>query len=93
MIKIMKYMPFQNPPMSAIEIEVEGLRHTMKGPGGIGPRGWASVQDLWRLKEDFGQNVSCRSLVWLAEAAHARVLLTDPACRSFCFHCVELLTV
>ena len=38
--------------------------------------------DLYRLKEDFGQQVSFRSLSWLCLASQVRVFLSDPACCS-----------
>ena len=75
----------ETPPKSVLQSELAGLHLTIKGPGGIGPRGWANPQDLWRLREDFGQETSCLSLAWLAEAAHTRVFLADPACTSRSF--------
>ena len=69
----------ESPPPTTCADELSGLYLTIKGPGGIGPTRWASQHDLWRLKEDFGQHASCRSLAWLTEASHTRVFLTDPA--------------
>ena len=50
------------PPPATIEAEKQGLHALIKGPGGIGNTGWATPNDLWRLKEDFAQQQSFRSL-------------------------------
>ena len=56
--------------------EGKGLTKAIRGPGG-----WAVHDDLWRLKEHFGQQVSCKSLQHAASASKFRVLVSDPACR------------
>lgn len=70
------------PPNHILDMEQKGLHLTISGPGGISKRGWATSNDLWRLKEDFGQQSSCRSLSWMCEASHTRVYLCDPACNN-----------
>ena len=72
----------EHPPQYTLEAERQGLHAITKGPGGVGPTGWATTTDLWRLKEDFAQQHSFRSLPWLTEASQARVYMTDPACTS-----------
>jgi hypothetical protein len=68
------------PPTTTKTAEHKGLSLAIQGPNGIGPKGWATPQDMWRLREDYGQQASCRSLDWLSEATLARVYLADPAC-------------
>jgi hypothetical protein len=63
------------------------LHALTKGPGGVGNTGWATPNDLWRLKEDFAQQQSFRSLAWLTKASQVRVYTytTDPACTNKTF--------
>ena len=70
------------PPATTKQAELAGLSLAIKGPNGIGPRGWATPPDLWRMREDYGQQVFCRLLIWLSEATMARVYLSDPACNN-----------
>ena len=48
----------EHPPQATIDAERHGLHTITKGPGGVGPTGWATTYDLWRLKEDFAQQHS-----------------------------------
>ena len=70
----------EHPPTATLDAEKQGLHALTKGPGGVGITGWASTHDLWRLREDYAQQHSFRSLTWLTEASHVRVYTTDPAC-------------
>ena len=64
------------PPEHTLRAEVQGLRKVIKGPGQ-----WAQPEDLWRLKEHYGQSSSCKSIRHTALAAQLRVWRWDPACR------------
>ena len=64
-------------PEETLLAESEGLVRTAKGP-----TAWAVPEDLWRLKEDFGQTASYRNLQLTAKAYQVRVRLQDPACRN-----------
>ena len=64
------------PPPDTLHAEIQGLRRVVKGPGQ-----WAQPEDLWRLKEHFGQTISCKSLAHTAIAAQLRVHTWDTACR------------
>ena len=75
----------ERPPPATVEAEKQGLHALTQGPGGVGTTGWATPNDLWRLREDFAQQVSFRSLTWLSDASQVRVYTTDPACTSTTF--------
>ena len=64
-------------PEETLLAESEGLVRTAKGP-----TAWAVPEDLWRLKEDFGQTASYRNLQLTAKASQVRVRLQVPACRN-----------
>ena len=70
----------ENPPPNITQLENKGLTILAKGPGGIGDRGWATKNDLFRLKEDYGQQTSFKSVQWYTQAAQGRVYTTDPYC-------------
>ena len=42
-----------------------------------GPTRWASSQDLYQLKEAYGQTISFNNIEWMAKASKARVLHAD----------------
>ena len=65
----------ESAPQETLELEEVALRKTHKGPGE-----WASPDDLWRLKEHFGQSASCQSVYLTAKASQLRVRVWDPAC-------------
>ena len=44
---------------------------------GKGPTSWASSQDLYQLKEAYGQTSSFNNIEWMATASKARVLHAD----------------
>ena len=67
-------------PEETLALEEAALRRTHKGPGE-----WATPDDLWRLKEHFGQSSSCHSIRLLAQASQLRVRVRDPACTSACY--------
>ena len=64
-------------PDDTLKAEERGLKLTHKGPNE-----WTSPEDLWRLKQHFGQSASCRSIRLTAQAAQLRVRTWDPACRN-----------
>ena len=66
----------EKPPDDTLLAETQGLRKVVKGP-----HQWAHAEDLWRLKEHYGQAKSCKSLTHTAVAAQLRVGQWDPACR------------
>ena len=67
----------ENPPGSLCIAEAAGLRKVARGPWQ-----WASSDDLWRLKEQYGQSRSFKSVKLMSEAAKVRVREFDPACRN-----------
>ena len=67
-------------PQQVKELEKEGLKKAIKGPNK-----WAEPEDLWSLKEHYGQTASCRSIGHTAKAAQLRVRTWDPACKAWHF--------
>ena len=57
----------ENPPSNITQLEQQGLSIMAKGPGGIGDRGWANKNDLFRLREDYGQQLSVKSIHWYTQ--------------------------
>jgi len=64
------------PPPETLAAEKEGLKKVISGP-----HCWIEPEDLWRLKECYGQSSSCKSLHHTAIAAQLRVHSLDPSCR------------
>ena len=58
----------EKPPSVTLQAEIQGLGKVIKGP-----YQWAHTEDLWRLKEHYGQTKSCKSLTHTAIAAKLRV--------------------
>ena len=71
----------ERPPTSTLQAELQGLRKVIKGPAR-----WAEPEDLWRLKEHYGQAISCKSLSHTATAAQLRVGTWDAACQHQDYH-------
>ena len=63
------------PPAETLHAERQGLKKVIKGP-----RSWIEPEDLWRLKEHYGQASSCKSLHHTTLAAQLRVSRWDPSC-------------
>ena len=64
------------PPADTLLAEKQGLKKVIKGP-----HLWIKPEDLWRLKEHYGQANSCKSLHHTTIAAQVRVRRWDPSCR------------
>ena len=67
----------ESPPADVEKAEQVGIRRAIPGP-----YGWCSIDDLWHLKEHFGQARSAKSIHYTAQAAQLRVWRWDPACRN-----------
>ncbi len=63
----------EEPPSEAFVAETKALRRAAPGPGN-----WASSEDLWYLKECYGQTVGFQSLKTMALAAKVRVATYEP---------------
>ena len=59
---------FEDPPLEALKAEKEGLRRMTPGPGK-----WCMPEDLFFLKESYGQSMSFQSLQFTAQAAKLRI--------------------
>ena len=66
----------EEPPPWVLATVESSLSKAAKGPGM-----WAIPQDLWSLKESFGQSASFKKLDTYALAAKVRVLTFDRACQ------------
>ena len=64
------------PPPETLLAEKQGLTKVISGP-----HRWVEPEDLWRLKEHYGQSSSCKSLHHTTLAAQLRVRRWDPSCR------------
>ena len=67
-------------PMPPLKPTIQGQHASIKGPGGVDTIGWATINDLWRLNEDFAQQVSFRPFTWRTKAPQVKVNTTDTAC-------------
>ena len=65
----------ERPPAETMAAEQQGLKKVVKGP-----HAWVEPDDLWRLKEHYGQSSSIKSLHHTTMAAQLRVRLCDPCC-------------
>eukprot|EP00959_Pyramimonas_sp_CCMP1952_P355977 7455002-Pyramimonas_sp.AAC.1 len=54
-------------PAGILKLEEDGLKITHKGP-----HAWASPDDMWRLRESYGQSASCRSIRLASQASQLR---------------------
>ena len=68
---------FEHPPAETLMSEKQGLKKVVAGP-----HRWAEPEDLWRLKQCYGQSNSCKSLHHTTVAAQLRVRRWDPSCRN-----------
>jgi len=66
----------EQPPIEAFELETEGLKMMVPGP-----HEWRNDNDLFFLKEQFGQQKSFQSLTFCSQAAQLRVLFTHDSYR------------
>ena len=66
----------ERPPIKTLTAEKEGLKKVITGP-----HAWIEPEDLWRLKECYGQSSSCKSLHHCTMAAQLRVHRWDPSCQ------------
>ncbi len=60
-------------PPSAASMEAAALRRAAPGPGS-----WASCEDLWYLRDNYGQTLNFRSLSVMSLAAKVRVAVYEP---------------
>ena len=65
----------ERPPAETMAAEQQRLKKVVKGP-----HAWVEPDDLWRLKEHYGQSSSIKSLQHTTMAAQLRVRLCDPCC-------------
>ena len=73
-ISVLSYLAqLEAPPPEAYRAEVSALRRAAPGPGS-----WAIPQDLWHLRECYGQHASFRSLETMALSAKVRVATYEP---------------
>ena len=62
----------ERPPKFAEDAAAAAMHKMAKGPGN-----WCCKEDLWNLKENFGQSASFHCLPWSCQAAKTRLVLKD----------------
>jgi len=62
----------EEPPSTVLNATCRGIFQMARGPGN-----YASIEDMWSLKEAYGLPVSFQNAAWCARAAQMRVLHTD----------------